>query len=192
MSFVRLVWDFDCLHFAQYISISPHGIDCKQTWCKKIYCMDRVSWLKPLLLLCYIDQINTLRGLYVMGERGGEGLQCWVSQYLHVRNMGVTRTHVYCTTNRRQESGISNIPKYQFYESIEILGIRSKCTNVGPQMSLLPSSITTDGNTLWRRQPKNEKVWRESELMSMVTDTYPSNIPFIKYRTIQDLFTFVI
>ncbi len=42
------LWDFDCLHFAQYISISPHGIDCKQTWCKKIYCMDRFSWLKPL------------------------------------------------------------------------------------------------------------------------------------------------
>ncbi len=44
----RLVWDFDCLHFAQYILISPYGIDCKQTWCKKIYRMDRVSWLKPL------------------------------------------------------------------------------------------------------------------------------------------------
>ncbi len=44
----RLMWDFDCLHFAQYILISPHGIDCKQTWCKKIYRMDRVSWLKPL------------------------------------------------------------------------------------------------------------------------------------------------
>ncbi len=47
---VRLVWDFDYLHFAQYILISPHGIDCKQTWCKKIYHMDRVSWLKHL---CY-------------------------------------------------------------------------------------------------------------------------------------------
>ncbi len=46
---MRLVWDFDCLHFTQYISISPHGSDCKQTWCKKIYCMDRVSWLKPLI-----------------------------------------------------------------------------------------------------------------------------------------------
>ncbi len=45
---MRLVWDFDCLRFDQYISISPHGIDCKQTWCKKIYCMDRISWLKPL------------------------------------------------------------------------------------------------------------------------------------------------
>ncbi len=40
--------DFDCLHFAQYILISPHGIDGKQTWFKKIYRMDRVSWLKPL------------------------------------------------------------------------------------------------------------------------------------------------
>ncbi len=29
------LWDlceFDCLHFAQYISMSPHGIGCKQTW----------------------------------------------------------------------------------------------------------------------------------------------------------------
>ncbi len=42
------LWDFDCLHFAQYIWISPHGIDCKQTWCKRIYCMDRISWLKPM------------------------------------------------------------------------------------------------------------------------------------------------
>ncbi len=32
--FVRLVWDFDCLHFAQYISIHSHGIACIQTWCK--------------------------------------------------------------------------------------------------------------------------------------------------------------
>ncbi len=32
-----------CLHFAQYILISPHGIDCRQTLCKKIYRMDRVS-----------------------------------------------------------------------------------------------------------------------------------------------------
>ncbi len=47
----RHVWDFDCLHFAQYILISPHGIDCKQTWCKKIYDMNRVSWLKPLVSL---------------------------------------------------------------------------------------------------------------------------------------------
>ncbi len=41
--------NFDCLHFAEYILISPHGIDCKQTWCKNIYHMDRVSWLKPLI-----------------------------------------------------------------------------------------------------------------------------------------------
>ncbi len=44
----RLVWDFDCLHFAQYILISPHGIDCKQSWHKESYHMDRVSWLNPL------------------------------------------------------------------------------------------------------------------------------------------------
>ncbi len=34
--------------FAQYISISPHGIDCKYTWCKKIYHINRASWLKLL------------------------------------------------------------------------------------------------------------------------------------------------
>ncbi len=50
------VWDFDCLHFAQYISISPHAIDCKQTWCKKIYLMDRVSWLKSLSLFEITNQ----------------------------------------------------------------------------------------------------------------------------------------
>ncbi len=37
---VRLVWEFDCLHFAKYISNIPHDINCKQTWCEKIYCMD--------------------------------------------------------------------------------------------------------------------------------------------------------
>ncbi len=42
----RLVWDFDCLHFAQYILISPQGIDCKQTWCKKIF----VSFV---IIFCY-------------------------------------------------------------------------------------------------------------------------------------------
>ncbi len=26
-----LVWEFDCLHFTLYISMRPHGIDCKQT-----------------------------------------------------------------------------------------------------------------------------------------------------------------
>ncbi len=46
----RLVWDFDFLHFAQFILISPHGIDCKQTWCKKIYHMDRGRWLKHLCI----------------------------------------------------------------------------------------------------------------------------------------------
>ncbi len=34
---VKLVWDFDCWRFAWYILISQHDIDCKQTWCKKIY-----------------------------------------------------------------------------------------------------------------------------------------------------------
>ncbi len=43
--------EFDCLHFAQYISISPHGIDCKQTWCKRIYHMNRASWLNPLIFM---------------------------------------------------------------------------------------------------------------------------------------------
>ncbi len=28
---VRLMWEFDCLHFAQYMLMSPHGIGYKQT-----------------------------------------------------------------------------------------------------------------------------------------------------------------
>ncbi len=32
-----------CLYFVQYISVSQHGIDCKQTWRKKIYCMNSSS-----------------------------------------------------------------------------------------------------------------------------------------------------
>ncbi len=50
---VRLGWEFDCLHFAQHISIRPHGIGCKQsqqTWCKKIYHMNKATWLNPLYL----------------------------------------------------------------------------------------------------------------------------------------------
>ncbi len=27
---INFVWDFDCLHFVQYILISAHCIDCKQ------------------------------------------------------------------------------------------------------------------------------------------------------------------
>ncbi len=47
------LWDLcetliNCLHFMQFISISLHDIDCKQTCGKKIYHMNRVSWLKPL------------------------------------------------------------------------------------------------------------------------------------------------
>ncbi len=47
---VRLVWEFDCLHFAQYISIRPNGINCirKQTGCKMICLMIRATWLNPL------------------------------------------------------------------------------------------------------------------------------------------------
>ncbi len=45
------MWEFDCLHFAKYISMSPHGIVFKQTWCKKIYHMNRATWLKPLQLV---------------------------------------------------------------------------------------------------------------------------------------------
>ncbi len=34
---VRLQCNFNCLHFAQYVFISQHGIDCKQTWFTTIY-----------------------------------------------------------------------------------------------------------------------------------------------------------
>ncbi len=53
---VRLAWEFDCLHFAQYIWISPHGIGCKQTWSKKIYRMNRATWLNTLLGWSYAWQ----------------------------------------------------------------------------------------------------------------------------------------
>ncbi len=49
---MRLVWDFKYSHFTQYIWISPHGIDSQQNWCKKIYHMNRHSWLNTLLLVC--------------------------------------------------------------------------------------------------------------------------------------------
>ncbi len=26
------MWEFDCLHFTQYMSMSPHGTSYKQTW----------------------------------------------------------------------------------------------------------------------------------------------------------------
>ncbi len=29
------LWDFDCLHFDQYILICQHGNVCKQIWCKE-------------------------------------------------------------------------------------------------------------------------------------------------------------
>ncbi len=28
----RLVWEFDCLHFTEYMPMSAHGIGSKQTW----------------------------------------------------------------------------------------------------------------------------------------------------------------
>ncbi len=42
---MRFVWEFGCLHLAQYISIRPHGIDHNQTWCEKIYRMNKANWL---------------------------------------------------------------------------------------------------------------------------------------------------
>ncbi len=56
---VRLLWDFDCLHFAQYITIGPHDIYCKQAWCKVIHHMDRVSWLTTVIIICYNAHITT-------------------------------------------------------------------------------------------------------------------------------------
>ncbi len=56
MKVVRLVWEFDCLYFAQYISIKPYDIDCKQTWCMKIYRMNKATWSNNLLLM--IDNVH--------------------------------------------------------------------------------------------------------------------------------------
>ncbi len=54
---VRLVWEFDYLHFAQYISMSPHGIGYKQTWGKKIYRTNRATWLNPLHCIIPIENM---------------------------------------------------------------------------------------------------------------------------------------
>ncbi len=45
---VTIVWEFDCLHFAQSISIRPHDIESKHTWYKNIYCINRATWLNPV------------------------------------------------------------------------------------------------------------------------------------------------
>ncbi len=93
---MRLVWDLDFLHFAQYISISPHGIDCKQTWCKKIYCMDRVSWLKPLMfehcIISYLANTDTSDTMHSSKNRANYTKQlylnhdiCFVWQRLPIR-----------------------------------------------------------------------------------------------------------
>ncbi len=39
---VRHVLEFDCLHFAKYISIRPHGIDCK-LFVVRIF----ITWIEP-------------------------------------------------------------------------------------------------------------------------------------------------
>ncbi len=55
---VRLVWEFDWLHFAQYITIRSHDIDCKPIWCEKIKCTNRASWLNhlELYILCHVSR----------------------------------------------------------------------------------------------------------------------------------------
>ncbi len=64
-----IVWEFYCSHFTEYISMSPNDIHCKQTWCKKIYHMKRVSWLNPLWLtdthtwVCYTGPGNSAKPL---------------------------------------------------------------------------------------------------------------------------------
>ncbi len=39
---MRLVWDFDFLHFAKYISISPHGIDVNRLDVRGF-----ITWIEP-------------------------------------------------------------------------------------------------------------------------------------------------
>ncbi len=38
------LFTFFSVHFNTFL-LSPHDIDCKQTWCKKIVHMNRASWL---------------------------------------------------------------------------------------------------------------------------------------------------
>ncbi len=47
------LWDLhetDYLQFAQYISTSPHGIGCKQSWCNKIYHMNSATWFESVII----------------------------------------------------------------------------------------------------------------------------------------------
>ncbi len=51
---VRLVWEFDCLQFTQFIPMSPHGIGYKQTW----YPPDVREWWETVTKLFLSDIIN--------------------------------------------------------------------------------------------------------------------------------------
>ncbi len=70
---MRLVWVFDCLQFAQYISMSLHKIECKQTWCKKIYNMKKATWLNPMYRIALANLSGYAReGIPI--DKGGRDL----------------------------------------------------------------------------------------------------------------------
>ncbi len=62
---VRLVWEFDCVHFPQYKPMSPHGIGYKQTW----YPPDEREWWETFTKLFLSNIIN----------HGGSDVQCQIS-----------------------------------------------------------------------------------------------------------------
>ncbi len=61
------MWDFDCLHFAQYILINAHIIDCKQSGCKKIYRMEElVDWNPCVCQYCLSTlELDTENRMYL-------------------------------------------------------------------------------------------------------------------------------
>ncbi len=79
---LRDLCETDCLHFAPDILISPHGIDCKQSWCKKIYRMDsqlietfdtgrsekqQINWVWPnRRFICPLDFVHNCCFIYKM------------------------------------------------------------------------------------------------------------------------------
>ncbi len=98
----EVVRGFDCLHFAQYILLSRHSIDFKQTWCKKITCMDSVInldwWGKPLATLLgvqtFIQLVSTPHShpkrCFISAMRS----ESWLSPFIY-KNTDAVHVHLH-------------------------------------------------------------------------------------------------
>ncbi len=49
---------FSSEHFVQCITISPHGIDCKQNWFKKNNHVNKATWLNPLIFIRLLQLLS--------------------------------------------------------------------------------------------------------------------------------------